>query len=115
MSNGQGLSGPANTGTSFTAKSTVVGGWAVAVSGKGAATATTTTIIKKLCGTFISVSFNVSVWPSGGDFSNGYPAAIDPRPGIRRGTKPVREPALPLGLSAGPRARGVAAASLEGV
>src|SRR6266513_1524946 len=71
MSNGQGLSGPANTWTSFTAKSTVVGGWAVAVSGKSAATATTTTIIKKLCGTFISVSFNVSVWPSGGDFSNG--------------------------------------------
>src|SRR3954449_11932230 len=76
MSNGQGLSGPANTWTSFTAKSTVVGGWAVAVSGKSAATATTTTIIKKLCGTFISVSFNVSVWPSGRDFSNRHPAAI---------------------------------------
>src|SRR3954453_22961981 len=69
MSNGQGLSGPANSWTSFTAKSTVVGGWAVAVSGKSAATATTTTIIKKLCGTFISVSFNVRVWPSGRDFS----------------------------------------------
>src|SRR6266566_3022865 len=79
MSNGQGLSGPANTWTSFTAKSTVVGGWAVAVSGKSAATATTTTIIKKLCGTFISVSFNVSGWPSDRTFRT------DTRPRLIRG------------------------------